>query len=761
MKNIFTSLVLILTFFSFCLTAQVRIYTPEMESPADSAIGLPPDAILSWYAVTGGGTGIIEYDIQLDTDPGFPSPVIFHTELVSGVQMSELTFGETYFWRVKAKDGDEISDWSETWSFTVLVRPVITKPKDASKQTPEPLLEWEEVTGIDYYDYQFDTVYFWSDVSGFTDEDLFDAAALSADQAWMVGAKGLILFWDGLEWSEVESNTSDDLLTIFILDASNAWIGGEGGTLLFSDGGAWTEVESNTSENINDLFFLDTSNGWAVADGGEICYYDGNVWAMQSSGTTKDLYAVDFIDANNGWTCGKSGTMLYYNGTEWVEQESNITRDLYSLAVNSEGLSFAGAKSGKIVQFDGETWSEYPDSPVSKDINSMIFTNPNSGWAVCKSGGLIQYDGNTWFKPTSGTQNDLFGIFIGNGAGLIAGEEGTQIVLGPDGFNSAMAVVKSVEGTETELQMEDMCFGATFYWRMRVRHPKDTSEWSTPLSFYTAASPDLLDPKNGSSGKDLNITLKWRRVSTNVSYEVEIDDDPNFNTPIIIPTTEIQIEAELLKYGVEYSWRTRALHSKDVSDWSETWTFSTTNTVALSSPSNNAENITTVPVLEWKDIGGTLSYLVQLDESSDFDDPIINEEVEHPETKFIVPIILDQDKEYYWRVKAQISNDSTNWSTTWKFRTVESIGIDEGNDLDLISLYPNPARDQLFITPSAGMAALHLSISDLLGKEHIKNQIDIITGETAVLDISTLPGGIYLVRLTDGENISIKKLIVE
>jgi photosystem II stability/assembly factor-like uncharacterized protein len=741
--------------------AQVRIYTPDLEAPSDGQIGVPPDVVLSWFAVTGGNTGVINYDIQLDETPDFSSPVNFETELVSGVQMSELIFGNTYFWRVRAKDGPDISDWSETRSFSVISRPEIEKPRDNSEQSPEPLLEWTEVTGIDFYDYQFDTVYFWENLSGATGDDLFDAAALSADQAWMVGEKGLILFWDGTEWTEQESNTSDDLFALYILDANNAWAAGEDGTLLYSDGTSWTEQASGTSEDINDLFFLDATNGWAVAGGGEISFFNGTEWSLQNSPTTKDLFVIDFMDMNNGWAAGKSGTIIYYNGTEWVEQESNTTRDIYAIAINETGLSFTGGKSGQMMQYDGSEWTEYEDSPTNKDIYAMTFIDPTNAWASGKDGIMMQYDGLVWSYATSATSLDLNGIFFGNGTGLVAGEAGAQLAYQDDGFTSPLAAIKSVDGSLTELQMRDMCFGTNFFWRMRVRHGQDISDWSPALSFTTKASPDLQDPDDGSDDEPLDVVMKWRRISENVSYEVEIDDDPNFSAPVILPTNEIEIDAGFLKFGVEYFWRARALHTKDVSDWSETWSFTTINTVELDSPSNEATEVNTVPVLAWDEVGGALSYLVQLDDASDFETPLVEEEVLEPATELIVPIILEQEKDYFWRVKGQISNDSTEWSETWKFTTLSPIGIDENNIEELASIYPNPATDQLYLEPSGGLLSAKISISDLLGKEHINIQVDFNGGESAAVDVSILPSGIYLMRITDGTNISLQKLIIK
>ncbi len=61
---------------------------------------------------------------------------------------------------------------------------------------------------------------------------------------------------------------------------------------------------------------------------------------------------------------------------------------------------------------------------------------------------------------------------------------------------------------------------------------------------------------------------------------------------------ETSINAELLKFGALYNWRVRALHAFDISDWSESWTFTTVNTVNLETPANGAINVQLSPPLD-------------------------------------------------------------------------------------------------------------------------------------------------------------------
>jgi hypothetical protein len=84
---------------------------------------------------------------------------------------------------------------------------------------------------------------------------------------------------------------------------------------------------------------------------------------------------------------------------------------------------------------------------------------------------------------------------------------------------------------------------------------------------------------------------------------------------------------------------------------------------------------------------------------------------------------------------------------------VTKVPSDKGN------LYPNPARDNVFVTnPSGGL--VEITVHSILG-----TQVETVktAGEIITLDLSQLPRGIYLVRMNanDGKAVSTRKLILK
>jgi hypothetical protein len=154
MKKIYLSVLASLAF--MIAMASPGIYTPELVTPANNATGSAPNVLLDWNAVAG-QLGL-HYEVQLSDNNLFTAPLTFSTELTS-YRMSNLIFGQQYFWRVRAIDSQGASEWSDSRGFTVIVRPVLNNPADNFKKAaPNIKIRWTAITGVTHYDYQIDTV---------------------------------------------------------------------------------------------------------------------------------------------------------------------------------------------------------------------------------------------------------------------------------------------------------------------------------------------------------------------------------------------------------------------------------------------------------------------------------------------------------------------------------------------------------------------------------------------------------------------------
>ncbi|MEN8224477.1 MAG: T9SS type A sorting domain-containing protein [Bacteroidota bacterium] len=163
MKKLLSTLLFLFVITLLSLSAQNRIYPPTLLEPENGDDGQMPDVVLSWAAVGGSG-GIVEYEVQLDTNASFPTSQPFPAQDLTGLQMSQLMFGEEYFWRVRSIEGTEMSDWSEVFSFIIFETVTLKTPaNNAEKQPPNVQLKCKDrvgstiITGIDVFEFQADT----------------------------------------------------------------------------------------------------------------------------------------------------------------------------------------------------------------------------------------------------------------------------------------------------------------------------------------------------------------------------------------------------------------------------------------------------------------------------------------------------------------------------------------------------------------------------------------------------------------------------
>lgn len=764
MKRIFTATFLIILIGLLHVSAQERIYTPELSLPANGAVDQMPDVVLDWNGVTGGNTGIIKYDIQLDTEPSFTDPVNFETEFLTAVKASTLLFGETYYWRVRARDGNDVSGWSETRSFRVIRRVILAGPNDASTQNDTVKIRWNSISGVIEYDYQFDTVYYWKTMPSGQTSNLFSVSVMDESHAWAVGAGGTALFYNGSSWVEQESNISTDLYNVSFVDASNGWAVGKGGKITRFNGTAWAAQTSGTTSDLLGVSMLDASNGWAVGKAGVVLHYDGSTWSTQYT-ASKDLNKVFALDATHVWAVGKSGMIIFFNGTSWSVQETGGTiKEFLNVGFASADNGWAVGKSGFIMQYTGGEWSIYNHTLTTKDLTGIFFTGPGNAWIVGKTGTVLQYDGIEWFSQSGTTTTNFNDVSFAGDAGFISGENGLTVKFNDDAFTSPMATVYHVPGTATSTKIIDLLFGTQYYWRMRTKHALDISEWSGAQSFNTRATVTLENPDDDDVDVNLNETLTWKnQFSEMVSYEIQVDEDPAYGSPIFMATSSVEIEAELLKFGIQYNWRVRALHAFDISDWSTSWKFTTINTVMLTSPVNNEENVKLSPLLKWEAQTGIISYQVQVADDNSFSNLVATDIVPVAENSYSVPVVLEKDAVYYWKVRAINGLDTSGWSSAWAFKTAPPVGIDEPGLNGKINIFPNPAENTVYMQLKDKLdLSLWTTITDLVGKKvYEKYFLPDVGNKILSLDVSSLQNGIYMLRVTDGENTFTKKLIIK
>ena len=100
-------------------------------------------------------------------------------------------------------------------------------------------------------------------------------------------------------------------------------------------------------------------------------------------------------------------------------------------------------------------------------------------------------------------------------------------------------------------------------------------------------------------------------------------------------------------------------------------------------------------------------------------------------------------------------DEENSWKATVMKYDSGYIGINK-LQVSRLPLYPNPATDKITVETSEASKESNLEIVNIEGQQFITRQI---TDTKTQLDISTLPSGVYFVRVTNDKTVKMGKII--
>ncbi len=241
-------------------------------------------------------------------------------------------------------------------------------------------------------------------------------------------------------------------------------------------------------------------------------------------------------------------------------------------------------------------------------------------------------------------------------------------------FDSASLLEANTDGNESLAHVNDLLFDTTYYWRVRANTAVDVSDWSETWSFTTLVAPTLSLPSNGAIDQNIALTLDWAPMSSIPNFTYQFDTSPNFDSASLLEVdtdgNESLAHVNDLLFDTTYYWRVRANTAVDVSEWSETWSFTTLVAPTLSLPSNGAIDQNIALTLDWATMYSITDFTYQFDISPDFDSAFLEEANTDGNISLAHPSDLLYGTTYYWRVRANSTLDTSDWSAIWSFTTV-------------------------------------------------------------------------------------------
>ncbi len=128
---------------------------PTLSFPLNFSEFQMPDVVLKCDTIA----GVVLYEFEIDTTEYFENSVLVESDS-NLFRTDNLLFGQTYYWRVKAKNQDTTSDWSNIWSFSTfnIYEPQIFSPYEGETDINTDLgISWlDTISGITNYEIQLD-----------------------------------------------------------------------------------------------------------------------------------------------------------------------------------------------------------------------------------------------------------------------------------------------------------------------------------------------------------------------------------------------------------------------------------------------------------------------------------------------------------------------------------------------------------------------------------------------------------------------------
>ncbi len=178
-----------------------------------------------------------------------------------------------------------------------------------------------------------------------------------------------------------------------------------------------------------------------------------------------------------------------------------------------------------------------------------------------------------------------------------------------------------------------------------------------PLSAAYAVPPTPPVVQAAQQPDGSTVVLSWDHSPGASRYDVQVDDNAGFSSPEISSSTVSNrfVPTLNLRPGLQY-WRVQAVNGTgESSGWSEgSFTKAIVEVPVLVSPAEGTPlaQPDNAPLLRWNPSPGALSYLVEVDDNSDF---VGSTTYDTRSTSFVVPDPLTSG-DWFWRVVATKEN---------------------------------------------------------------------------------------------------------
>jgi hypothetical protein len=589
---------------------------------------------LSWNAIAG-ATG---YDIEIN------GKVIDNGNSTS-YQLSNITAGTSYKFRIRAKSASGTADWSELITKTAL--DVISSDSIKAVVTGTSVnLSWNAVLGAAGYDIEVDGT-----VIDNGNSTTYDAVGLETGvtHVYRVRAKNADTIG---QWSNAVTKTTLDAIknvSAIVTDTSVklSWESINGAT------GYDVEVDGTVIDNGNITEYkADNLKAGSIhtykirpkTDKGLGDFSDAITKVILST-ISKDDIKVDVTDTvikinwapvngATGYDIEVNGSVIDNGNNTTYNIENLVTGSVYKFRIRAKAGSGVGEFSDLITKTVLSTISVNDITAATTDTSvklSWVPVNGATGYDVEVDGTVID-NGNSTVYEANGLQTGVTHTYrirpktddtVGNFSDKIT--ETTLAVISPsdittsitdttiklnwNAINGATGYDIEVDGNvmdngnNTEYELTGLTTGETHVFRIRAKIASGVGDWSTSINRTDLAiisTDNVVAVVTGTS-----IKLSWGAVAGATGYDVEVDGKviDNGSSTVYIATG--------LDVGVTHTYRIRPKTADTIGNFSDKII---KTTLSVIDSSTVASQVTGTSVkLEWGEVDGATGYDVEVD----------------------------------------------------------------------------------------------------------------------------------------------------
>ncbi|MEO8232097.1 MAG: YCF48-related protein [Ignavibacteriota bacterium] len=409
------------------------------------------------------------------------------------------------------------------------------------------------------------------------------------------------------QWIQQHSDVYQYYNTIFFIDSLNGWVGGYENPgphfiLKTTDGGDnWTQSGINGTPA--SLSFVNISLGFCAAYNGIYKTTDGGLSWNLNYQDNNFINSIEFINNNLGYAIGLTAVtndLYFYNtqdgGTNWSNVFVGTDLANAKIEMINELTGFIIAESKIFKTNDGGTnWQiVYQDSIPSHAFWAISFWNNLNGLAAgAGTGAIITSDGgNTWHKKfmpllfctnIKTIENHCWASGFGIGY--------NAIVYSDDYGNTWTPIFVNDSSYIQDIFFSDLNNGWSCAYT-NISAPiyngsiyKINNGWLSNITL--PSTPQQIYPINNSNFEQTTVDFEWERLNYSLT-RFQVSTDSLFNSFYVLinpgngDTTfygnNLYIENNKtvpFPLNQKYFWRVRSENKMGVSDWSDTWSFTT------------------------------------------------------------------------------------------------------------------------------------------------------------------------------------------